>query len=182
MPFNFMYFILGDRAGKEKFTSLGVEPNTNSTRRAGLLAATVGLPGLIIGVRDAQKDAEAAAAAAAAAASTGGGISPTSGTAAATEFVVPAVTMVPFDEAAKTLADDPGQFQAKQILVHDPKAKDAPVVVSQDPPGDGSHSLPKGGTVTLRVHVKPGSDPTLNNAAVASTLRKIADELQPAKP
>ena len=63
MPVNFMWFILGDGAGKQKFTSLGVEPNTNSTRRAGLLAAVAGPVGLIVGVRDAQKDAEAAAAA-----------------------------------------------------------------------------------------------------------------------
>jgi hypothetical protein len=50
-----MWFILGDSAGKQKFTSFGVEPNTNSTRRAGLLAAVAGPVGLIVGVRTLKK-------------------------------------------------------------------------------------------------------------------------------
>jgi beta-lactam-binding protein with PASTA domain len=135
----------------------------------------VGVPGLIIGLRDAQSDAEGAAAAAA----TGAGTVSTTTGPPATEFVVPNVSGVSFDAAVRTLAADQGQFQAREILVTDSKAKEPPVVVTQDPAAGGS--LPRGGVVTLRVHVKPPPDAVFSGAEVASTLRKIADELTAGK-
>jgi len=119
MAFQTGYFLFGDLVAKRQFTSLNVEPDTNSTRRAGLLAAVMGPAGLVLGQREARSAAEAAA-------SSGAGT-------AATKVRVPNLLYLSFEQATKVIEAGGLRISREDELSSFP-FKDK--VTSTDPPFD----------------------------------------------
>jgi eukaryotic-like serine/threonine-protein kinase len=119
MAFHFVPFILVDRLAEAEYASRGLEPDRNTTQRAGLLAGIGGPVGMVVGLKTARDDAEAAA-------------SPGAGT-AATKVRVPNLLYLSFEQATKVIEAGGLRISREDELSSFP-FKDK--VTSTDPPFD----------------------------------------------